>query len=88
MEGDEKDSKKRKSTEGDIAIQKAKLIKKSKSENENLLGQESSPGQPCVLLLFSGKRKSGKDYVTDILQERWVCYVTEEVTLGLLWPGL
>lgn len=70
MEGGEQDSKKRKSTEGEIAVENAKLIKKSKGENENLLEKETPPGQPCVLLLFSGKRKSGKDYVTDILQER------------------
>ncbi|XP_051721623.1 phosphomevalonate kinase [Ctenopharyngodon idella] len=29
-----------------------------------------TPAQPRIILLFSGKRKSGKDYVTDLLQHR------------------
>ncbi|XP_056618169.1 phosphomevalonate kinase [Triplophysa dalaica] len=29
-----------------------------------------TPAQPRTVLLFSGKRKSGKDYVTDLLQKR------------------
>ncbi|XP_057195699.1 phosphomevalonate kinase isoform X3 [Triplophysa rosa] len=29
-----------------------------------------TPAQPRSVLLFSGKRKSGKDYVTDLLQKR------------------
>ncbi|XP_068230756.1 phosphomevalonate kinase isoform X2 [Palaemon carinicauda] len=28
------------------------------------------PENPAVILLFSGKRKSGKDYITDLLQSR------------------
>lgn len=29
-----------------------------------------SPAEPRIVLLFSGKRKSGKDYVTDLMQKR------------------
>ena len=31
---------------------------------------DSSDNHPRIVLLFSGKRKSGKDYITDRLQER------------------
>ncbi|XP_052002382.1 phosphomevalonate kinase isoform X1 [Xyrauchen texanus] len=34
-----------------------------------------TPAQPRIILLFSGKRKSGKDFVTDLIQKR----VTEEI---------
>uniref|UniRef100_A0A672MCR6 Phosphomevalonate kinase n=1 Tax=Sinocyclocheilus grahami TaxID=75366 RepID=A0A672MCR6_SINGR len=29
-----------------------------------------TPTPPRIILLFSGKRKSGKDYVTDLIQKR------------------
>ena len=38
---------------------------------------------PRVVLLFSGKRKSGKDYITDRLQER---LGSESVILRLSGP--
>ncbi|XP_051921650.1 phosphomevalonate kinase [Hippocampus zosterae] len=31
---------------------------------------ESSHSEPKLILIFSGKRKSGKDYVTDFIQDR------------------
>ncbi|XP_072038534.1 phosphomevalonate kinase-like [Amphiura filiformis] len=60
-----KKSQKRKSS-GDNEEKATDLIKKPKSSQQD---KESSE-QPSVVLLFSGKRKSGKDFVTDILQQR------------------
>ncbi len=37
-----------------------------------MLGLHPSDEFPCVVVVFSGKRKSGKDYITDILLERCV----------------
>lgn len=42
-------------------------IVNSKTVVENT---QQSSGNPEIILLFSGKRKSGKDYITDKLHER------------------
>ena len=62
---------KRKSSEDSenesLSVKKQKCTLKEATDE----GIDPPPKKPCVLV-FSGKRKSGKDYVTDILQERLV----------------
>jgi len=36
--------------------------------------------QPRIILLFSGKRKSGKDYVADLIQHRWALVSRAQVS--------
>ena len=36
--------------------------------------------RPQIILLFSGKRKSGKDYITNALHERWSVFDNNKIT--------
>lgn len=36
--------------------------------------------KPQIILLFSGKRKSGKDYITNALHERWLAFNHNKIT--------
>lgn len=39
------------------------------SEDDSTMNDENT-SKPRIILLFSGKRKCGKDYITNALQER------------------
>lgn len=51
-------------------IEHALMSVRSTTGDEEHTTVVMTPAQPRIVLLFSGKRKSGKDYVTDLLQHR------------------
>jgi len=40
--------------------------------------------KPNRILLFSGKRKSGKDYITEILHNRYQIYSTNSLMINMM----
>lgn len=64
----------------------AGAIQESRGTVPQQLFPTSMAINPFLVLLFSGKRKSGKDHITDLLQQRWVViWLTYLTGLNLRW---